>query len=120
MHMGCSKSAPHKMAEEEANISGTNAKVSLRSLFTDDGKDFSFRTGKEEEKAPIAKDWKQISFDFLNHQKDIEPFGPMESYSLLDTTRCEEFVAGQGTSNWGNLRKTVIENSRDKKRKAKK
>ncbi|KAH0790339.1 hypothetical protein GPJ56_005635 [Histomonas meleagridis] len=108
------------MAEEKENISGTNSRISLKTLFTDDGKDFSFRTGKEEEKAPIAKDWKQISFDFLNHRKDIEPFGPMDSYSLLDTTRCEEFVAGHGVPSWGTLRKATMEDSRDKKRKAKK
>lgn len=103
-------------------IQGTNSNVSLlKSLFTNDAKSFSLRKDDKEELvvAPV-KDWKQISYDFLSCRNDLQPLGPMDSYALIDTTRSEEFAAGQGTPNWGNLRRIALDDSKEKKKRVRK
>lgn len=109
--------------DEVSTIQGTNSKVSLlKSLFTNDAKSFSLRKDDDKDELVVkpAKDWKQISYDFLNCKNDLQPLGPLDSYSLLDTSRSEEFVAGQGTPNWGNLRRIVLDDSKDKKKRVRK
>lgn len=111
--------------EEKKEIDPRKGKVTFNfdsRLFVNNGESFSFRDNsvKQEEVLPQVKDWKQIAFDFLNEKNDYLDIGPNEYFDDLDTHRAEEFVVGQGATNWGEIRRKALEDSKEKKRRARK
>lgn len=86
-----------------------------------EGKTFSFLDKSDnQDKLPQAKDWKQIAFDFLSNNDEFLDIGTNDSFEDIDTTRADEFVVGQGATNWGEIRRKAIENSKEKKRRSRK
>jgi hypothetical protein len=96
---------------------------SVSSLFSADAKDFSLRKEVlgDESVVPIqARDWKQIALDFLSKSEDIEPLGATEPFDQLDVSRMNEFVCGHSAHKWSELRKVALDDSKEKRRRAKK
>lgn len=112
---------------EEEDIPEENPKVrikpNLNKLFASDAKNFSFRPASKKEEEPIqsqAKEWNQIAFEYLSNDRDIEPLGPTESFSFIDTRKAEVFVSGNGAPNWGEIRRVALNEAKDKRRRCKK
>lgn len=110
--------------EEEKEKEVRKGKVTLLNFNPNDsieGRAFSFRSDFNVQETELhVKDWKQIAFDFLNNSNDVINIGPDDFYDDLDTTRASEFVAGQGATNWGEIRRKAIESSKELKRRSKK
>lgn len=110
--------------KEKKEINTRKGKVTINfdpHVLYNEGKSFSFRDETvKQDIIPQAKEWKQIAFDFLSNENDYLDIGPNDYFEDLDTTRAEEFVVGQGAANWGEIRRKALENSKEKKRRARK
>ena len=93
--------------------------MSVSFLFSDEGKSFSLRKPDEDVKVQKVKTWNEIALEFLSEPYDIQPLAQEESFNEIDTARAYEFVAGQGSENWQELRKKVLEDSKLKRKKSK-
>mgnify|MGYP006920202649 CR=1 FL=1 len=70
--------------------------------------------------APKQKSWEEISESFLSKTELIELPAPSESFEMIDTTRSREFVKGNNAESWNEVRKKAHQDSKDKRRRARK
>ena len=89
-------------------------------LFSDAGKTFSLRRELPVQTVRKTRDWKQIACDFLSETNELEPLSQGDAFSMLDTSKAGEFVAGGGMQNWNELRKEALDSSKEKVRKSRK
>ena len=96
--------------------------ISSGSLFDEEGRTFTFRKPgtSTENTIPKTKDWHQIAYDFLSNPSESLDISTNDSFQSIDVSRASEFVAGQGATNWGEVRRQTLESSKEKRRRAKK
>lgn len=87
----------------------------------EEGKSFSLRSEMPDTPmAPQTREWKSIALDFLCQQDDVDPFGPTAAFNSIRTRRADEFVAGQGSAKWPELRRKAKLEAKELKRRSKK
>ena len=107
-----------RQAEAKAPATPTVKLQSPTSLFSDTGKTFTLRREIAPAAQPRERDWNAIARDFLNQPGDVTPLGESEPFTMIDTTRASEFVAGQGAQNWSELKREAVTAAKERNRRA--